>query len=239
MIKFFRRIRQNLIGQNRISKYVIYAVGEIILVVIGILIALQINNWNEEGKLIETNRAIYRIIIRDLETDRAEIKQFLNNYDSIRKPVFKTLLENEITLSDWKNNPDLKKGFGGFKDIQINTRGYDLFKNQPTTVVIEQGLASDIANFYNKHLYEIDVGIRELSADFSDNNLHLKNKGFLKNYVLGKSDQDFFKYISEDIDAKNRLASYYLFYSIYAEELRNFHKNAGELIIKINLFLHD
>lgn len=50
MIKFFRKIRQRLINENRISKYLLYAIGEIILVVIGILIALQINNWNENRK---------------------------------------------------------------------------------------------------------------------------------------------------------------------------------------------
>lgn len=50
MIKFFRRIRQKLLQENRFSKYLLYAVGEIVLVVIGILIALQINDWNEERK---------------------------------------------------------------------------------------------------------------------------------------------------------------------------------------------
>lgn len=50
MIKFFRKIRQNMIKENRVSKYMLYAIGEIILVVIGILIALQINNWNENRK---------------------------------------------------------------------------------------------------------------------------------------------------------------------------------------------
>ena len=46
MIKFFRKIRQNLLSENKFAKYLFYAVGEIILVVIGILIALGINNWN-------------------------------------------------------------------------------------------------------------------------------------------------------------------------------------------------
>lgn len=50
MIKFFRRIRQQLLSQNRFSKYMLYAIGEIVLVVIGILIALSINNWNEDRK---------------------------------------------------------------------------------------------------------------------------------------------------------------------------------------------
>lgn len=51
MIKFFRRFRQKLLSENKFSKYLLYAIGEIILVVIGILIALQINTWNEERKL--------------------------------------------------------------------------------------------------------------------------------------------------------------------------------------------
>src|SRR6056297_275206 len=50
MIKFFRRIRQKLLSENKFSKYLLYALVEIVLVVIGILIALQINNWNEEQK---------------------------------------------------------------------------------------------------------------------------------------------------------------------------------------------
>ena len=60
MIKFFRKIRYNLMEQNKTGKYFKYAIGEIILVVIGILIALQINNWNEKRKdsRAETNLLI-------------------------------------------------------------------------------------------------------------------------------------------------------------------------------------
>ena len=50
MIKFFRKIRYNLMEQNKTGNYFKYAIGEIVLVVIGILIALQINNWNENRK---------------------------------------------------------------------------------------------------------------------------------------------------------------------------------------------
>ena len=53
MIKFFRKIRQRLLAENRFSKYLLYAIGEIMLVVIGILIALQVNNLNERNKLFK------------------------------------------------------------------------------------------------------------------------------------------------------------------------------------------
>ena len=50
MLRFFRNIRQKLAAENKVMAYLRYAIGEIILVVIGILIALQINNWNERRK---------------------------------------------------------------------------------------------------------------------------------------------------------------------------------------------
>ncbi len=50
MLRFFRRIRQNLISEGKTVKYFKYAIGEIVLVVIGILIALAVNNWNQEKK---------------------------------------------------------------------------------------------------------------------------------------------------------------------------------------------
>ena len=50
MIKFFRKIRQKLLSENKFSKYLIYAIGEVVLVVIGILLALSVNTWNENRK---------------------------------------------------------------------------------------------------------------------------------------------------------------------------------------------
>jgi hypothetical protein len=71
MIKFFRKIRQNLLMENKTGKYLKYAIGEIILVVIGILIALQINNWNENQKLETKTQAYYVQLLDDLNNDIA------------------------------------------------------------------------------------------------------------------------------------------------------------------------
>lgn len=73
MIKFFRKNRQQMLNENKVKKYMVYATGEIILVVIGILIAVSINNWKEslDQKKVEQN--LYSDLIQELHTDFNEI----------------------------------------------------------------------------------------------------------------------------------------------------------------------
>ena len=78
MIKFFRKIRQNLLSEGKTGKYFKYAIGEIILVVIGILIALQINNWNEKRK-IQSNQENYLTLLKtEAENNLKEIRNTKN-----------------------------------------------------------------------------------------------------------------------------------------------------------------
>ena len=74
MIKFFRHIRKSLLEQNKMSKYFKYAIGEIILVVIGILIALQINNWNENQKDIAKEQQILLSLREEFKQNIEELK---------------------------------------------------------------------------------------------------------------------------------------------------------------------
>jgi hypothetical protein len=78
MIRFFRIIRQKLAAENNVAKYLRYAIGEIILVVIGILIALQINNWNENRKerLIEIK--YFKNLKHDLQNDSTDLVYYKN-----------------------------------------------------------------------------------------------------------------------------------------------------------------
>jgi len=113
MIKFFRKIRKNLLSEGKTGKYFKYAIGEIVLVVIGILIALQINNWNESIKLnaikdnylkrllldLETDEIYYNDVITRLESKLAGYNNYKKIYDEPDLNISKVI--TEITKVDY------------------------------------------------------------------------------------------------------------------------------------------
>ncbi|MAX69627.1 MAG: hypothetical protein CMC76_00780, partial [Flavobacteriaceae bacterium] len=100
MIKFFRKIRRNLLSEQKTAKYFKYAIGEIILVVIGILIALQINNWNDNNKKNELEQeALYNLKV-DFELNKKELENIIASTES---SINKSL---EILKHTGKNNSD-------------------------------------------------------------------------------------------------------------------------------------
>jgi len=110
MIKFFRKIRQKLLTENKFSKYLIYAVGEIILVVIGILIALQINTWNENEKSNEISDNNYTQLLEDLKTDKEYIESIIKEYNTnilLYKEYLKSYKTPNLTLNDVMDNQNL------------------------------------------------------------------------------------------------------------------------------------
>ena len=103
MIKLFRKIRYDLMGKNKTGKYLTYAIGEIILVVIGILIALSINNWNEEHKkkaLMITNiKSIYDDIKADI-FDLQEVNKSLLNQIGAAKNIVPIMESKNRFIAD-------------------------------------------------------------------------------------------------------------------------------------------
>ena len=73
MIKFFRNLRQHMIKEHKVSRYILYALGEIVLVVIGILIALQINNWNENRKVLKAQVNLLEDFYDNLGVDSVQL----------------------------------------------------------------------------------------------------------------------------------------------------------------------
>jgi len=101
MLRFFSKIRYQLAAENRVAKYLRYAIGEIVLVVIGILIALQVNNWNEDRKERIQEHLLVQSIISDLKMDTLMINQNLRTLQADTSRIFgfiKRMSDSNVTI---------------------------------------------------------------------------------------------------------------------------------------------
>ena len=106
MIKFFRKIRQKLLSENKFSKYLIYAIGEIILVVVGILIALQVNNLNEQRKKQDLRENYINSLLIDLESDIVLLENQISTFNTeleVHTSLSKRLSSSDATFDTIRN----------------------------------------------------------------------------------------------------------------------------------------
>jgi hypothetical protein len=101
MIKFFRKIRQRLLTENKFNKYLLYAIGEVILVVIGIMIALQVNNWNQDRISNSFENSYLLRLKSEITSDTTLFKsQIVINQEKNNKiQRFTNLLNSENSIS--------------------------------------------------------------------------------------------------------------------------------------------
>ncbi len=119
MLRFFRQIRQRLLTDNKIGKYLLYAVGEILLVVIGILIALQVDNWNEDRKKKLEEKAVAREIYSELRENRAYLEKTRNEWERRRAHI--QTLKDTLALE----NPGLSQRY--FDSLLTGSLTYNNF----------------------------------------------------------------------------------------------------------------
>jgi hypothetical protein len=156
MIKFFRRIRQNLLIEGKATKYFKYAIGEIALVVIGILIALQINDWNEVRKNQNYEQEILILINQNLKNDSIALSNQLSHSKESTKSTNRLLEQVSLgnysdSLNNWMGKiisfesfktdwaPILKEDFLDYKwrELAIPTDSKAFFEKQSTISFIK------------------------------------------------------------------------------------------------------
>lgn len=181
MIKFFRHIRQQLLTENKFSKYALYAIGEIILVVVGILIALQINNWNEARKSKIMAKEVYTNLLTSLEQDSMEVHRTIELLAKSLKTQRSLILSESNQTSHEFNQSELDSVVGdivyGVMSFFPKTGVYDLItSNNSMDLLQSEEIKSMLINIYdfqykryenvdaiidNKYHYELGTLIRE------------------------------------------------------------------------------
>jgi hypothetical protein len=149
MIKFFRKIRQKLLSEGKTGKYLKYAIGEIVLVVIGILIALQINNWNENNKQREKEK----VILENLKTSLAED---ILNHDFHIKVYEKSKHSIEFLIEfmekDYPFTDSLKYHFGTTTHLWNPRIKLEIFENLKSVgfdIISNKNLKENIQSYYS------------------------------------------------------------------------------------------
>jgi hypothetical protein len=147
MIKFFRKTRFNLMEKNKTGKYFKYAIGEIILVVIGILIALQINNWNEERKEDKAEDKALVALKNEFEKN-IKLLQFICEQRSMSeadKRAYYDLITNDTIPIETKAKGKIKGFFGGSWAVQntvlnglVNSGKIDNIKNDTLKMLLTE-----------------------------------------------------------------------------------------------------
>ena len=149
MIKFFRKIRYDLMEKNKTSKYLKYAVGEIFLVVIGILLALQINNWNEKHQAQNKMVSNFQNLIEDLESNKLQLSNLIERRIEVSEGAGFLIdnYENQIQVDE--NNfvvklyPVLSERY-----FEINRNGIDKVITSPAFELEQMETIRDLIKSY-------------------------------------------------------------------------------------------
>jgi len=149
MIKFYRKIRQRLLTENKFNKYLLYAIGEIILVVIGILIAISINNWNENKKTKVKEIKSLLELRKDLHQNLNDISGNITNFQISKKAneIIIHHIENNLTYND-----SLNYHFSmiyPFITFTINQTTYETLKQQGIDLISNDSLRNLVSNLYS------------------------------------------------------------------------------------------
>jgi hypothetical protein len=246
MFRFFRQLRKNLIGNGQVRRYFLYALGEIALVVIGILLALQIDAWNTE-RIERKKEILYLKEIRaNLEDDLNNVEysiDFNQHKDSIIHLCLSTMLQaksdEEAMLKILENMPILA-------EFSVYTQNRVAFNNMLSAenidLVSSDSLRTRISSFYSEEnlLFGMQDRVRELTRSFVDNiTPMLMNRESIKVF-FGKSSEFA---TAEDLQfRKNRMVFGDLFgmqrnLGFHTDYLKAYRQEIEALLSQIDAFL--
>ncbi len=238
MKRFFNKIRLDALKKKKIIEYFKYSIGEIFLIVLGIIIALQINIWNEERKDEKYLQKVYHQMHEDLRFDTLYSNVIIGFYDQMNQNLV-DIIDRKISLSYFdtineSNYRNCKKCNCGLIEnhLFVNTnKGYQLFReiNNNKQIDIRQdsltryliylydGRINNIKDF-GKKLYQLTD---EAIKDYQDYNWYTDLIVYSKIY-----NKEYLKYIYESDEHRKKCATYLYYSANYVTMVKDYKKNA-------------
>jgi hypothetical protein len=205
MIKFFRKIRQQLLTENKFSKYLMYAIGEIVLVMIGILLALQVNNWNNENAERDREINILTEMIRNLNMNVNQFSAEIVKQDSIIRNI-------DVIMNQIKNNIPYHDSLGykyasvaWTEEFNYANSAFETLKSTGLDLVSSDSLRENIINTFNVRYLRLDDLVDKVGrAEYAElSTLYIRHIEFDKK---GKATINDFDILKKDNEFTNMLS---------------------------------
>ncbi|MFC3879819.1 DUF6090 family protein [Algoriphagus namhaensis] len=242
MISFFRHIRQKLLSQNRVTRYLIYALGEILLVVIGILIALQVNNWNEDRKAKIQSLSYLEEFKKDLVNDTINFNRILD------------LIETQFQYESWaltylsyqpQHMDSLQRAFfSPYFNQPISDRTYQKLQSSDNPNLVGfPALFEMITFYYTEGKFLVDMFNESEKSFFVNNKFHenLSNQFeiTLPDFPMMATEAEQMETLysmAESIEGRNFIMEKYLRRKSMINVFNDVKKKAKLLIIEIDKY---
>ena len=240
MITFFRNIRQKLVSENKTAKYLKYALGEIALVMIGILLAMQINNWNQNRLHKNEFNNILETINQDLKRDTLVAGALIKYYTQIEKSSMK-IINKEVNRNNYKKHPEVRSLVSRYRSFTIQTKGFEMVKDYSSKNEIRNdSIFTTISQFYMPFLEIIDDSNGFVKKEVLTNIDTYKKYDWYVDWTLGKFTQEMIIYFTESEEYRKQVASHNLLAGKNHLLFINAYKdNAIKLITYIDNYLQE
>ncbi len=165
MINFFRKKRKLLADENKSLKYARYAIGEIILVVIGILIALSINNWNDHRKSKNYEQEILFLIDQNLKSDSLALTIELNKTTEAVLLVDRLL--EQVALKNYNDSLNIWMGkIINFERFKSQSSAFEVLKSKGIETISDNELQLALMSYYDISLFRVYQSLNDVEQSF-------------------------------------------------------------------------
>lgn len=233
MIRLFKKDKKKFIYSRKIRSYLAYSIGEIILVVIGILIAVYINNWDLNQLKQNNGVKALKIVKRDLQTEKYVLEDFKKRYSYTRKYLIDILYNNKTDNLD-----SLKFHFGPYVHYKMNSEYISLKSSGKLNLISNSKLRSKLVNFYevyysiykeleDEHKFFIDKRVNDYFFNqFPSDTSNFVDPKFVETKL---NDQNFKKILDQQITSLQ-----YISENFYIEKIDELIKMITEELKKLS-----
>lgn len=189
MLRFFRHFRKKLIEQSKVRSYILYAIGEIGLVMIGILLALQINNWNASRKdrafELEMLSEINRELLSEIE-DKQNVLIFFNKAEKSLNELLNMRIDNEYPRDSVEQHLRNLGSVGLF--FPYSDGAYEALKSGGLDKIQNEKLRNDLIRLYSYNFKLISIYVNELARPTMAEKYELFDQVFPEQLTPGPDD---------------------------------------------------